>query len=425
MYFFRGRLLENHQNLVFFVAFFWALILGAGLQLLILPLIPSLHAGNGLLVGGDWVDFHLQAKKLVVLMNQKGWIAWELRPNGNAPVGITAATYYISGITKPWVVLPINALLFGLGATFLHKIFTLIATKRIAFFAVLPYVCFPSAIMIYGQIHKDVFSITGILSVIYVMALFSLDEKLVFKRLFLRLCVLSFGCLLVWIVRPYLLQSILLSSLAVIIFLLLFSLSQRTKVWFFGILCVLLVELSIYKLPAPVLIEDSALQTQTQTQTQTVIFKLNVARLRFIEDYPNAGSNLDLNVRFFTFTDVIEYSPRALAIGLFSPFPSMWLSPGVSNGGNFMRLVSAVEMTLSYIMLIGVFPLILYSKEKKLPIFVVTIFSLVMLLILALVVANVGSLYRMRYAYFQIFNGLGLLGWWFFRSRYSVNKKTL
>lgn len=151
----------------FLLIFAWSLIAGLFIQWVALPALPGLHAGHGLMKGGDWIEYHLAAIDLASLMEQQGWQVWELRPKINAPIGISAAAYFLTGISEPWVVFPLYAAMFAVAAVSLHGIFTSFATKSLAFVATLPFVLFPSAALIYSQIHKDVFSIAGTLVVVF------------------------------------------------------------------------------------------------------------------------------------------------------------------------------------------------------------------------------------------------------------------
>ena len=191
---------------VFLLAFAWSFIAGLLIQWVVLPQLPGLHAGHGLMKGGDWIWFHREAVELASLMQDQGWQVWELRPQGNAPIGIAAAAYFLAGISEPWVMLPINAAMFALAAVFLHGVFASLASARLAFVATLPFVMFPSAAVIYGQIHKDVFSIAGILIIVFVWVRFAQRAELGWRSLLGRVAFIAVGCLLVWTVRPYLLQ---------------------------------------------------------------------------------------------------------------------------------------------------------------------------------------------------------------------------
>jgi hypothetical protein len=143
-------------------------------------------------------------------------------------------------------------------------------------------------------------------------------------------------------------------------------------------------------------------------------FKLSAHRAGFTGD-TLAGSNVDIEVSFFSIEDVLLYIPRALQIGLLAPFPSMWRGQAVNKGGGTMRVLSGIEMMFTYVFLVGFLGLLAYGKERWATLLVAAGMALALTLIVTLVVANVGTLFRMRYGSWALFNGLGILGWglWF------------
>lgn len=406
---------------VFFVSFLWALLAGSLLQWLVLPALPGLHAGDGLLKGGDWIWFHSEAVKLASLMNQDGWQVWELRPQGNAPIGISAGIYFLLGISKPWVVLPINAAVFAVAAVSLYAIFKSLAARRLAFFATLPFVFFPSAAMIYGQLHKDVFSIAGTLLITYVWVQFAQWAAPSWRKVFGLVLLAAVGCFLVWIVRSYLLQVLMLASLLTVFILAGMTSQRHGTTWWCGVLLCVLMQIGFSQIKT-ISLEANAPATSTSTSTSTAmpaessflaraVATLNAGRAGFATGAPLAGSNVDIEVRFGSLADIVMYVPRAFQLGLLAPFPSMWTSEGVTPGAGAMRVLSGLEMAVSYMLLVGVGFLLYFLKVNR-PVFVVAVLiSLVLLLVLALVVCNVGTLYRMRYGSWQLLNGLGVLGW--------------
>jgi len=75
-----------------------------------------------------------------------------------------------------------------------------------------------------------------------------------------------------------------------------------------------------------------------------------IGRLRhgFTHDYPAAGSTVDGHVQFANIFDLISYLPRALALGLFAPFPQMWFASGVYVGAAG-RLLGGLETLILYV----------------------------------------------------------------------------
>ena len=105
----------------------------------------------------------------------------------------------------------------------------------------------------------------------------------------------------------------------------------------------------------------------------------------------------------------------------------MWLGDARTTGGGAMRVVAAMEMTVTYVLLMGFLGFLglwRCEKERWTALMVAVAMSLVLTLILTLVVANVGTVYRMRYASWQLLNGLGILGWglWLQARRKRQNK---
>ena len=140
----------GREHIVFWLVFFTTLIAGLAIQKLVLPVfLPHLHVGHGLLKGGDSIGFHFLASDLADQIRIDGWPAWSLRPNGHAPGGIAAVTYAITGVSEPWILLPINAALFALGAASIYRIAILLTgNNSAAFAAIIPYAIFPSAAVI-------------------------------------------------------------------------------------------------------------------------------------------------------------------------------------------------------------------------------------------------------------------------------------
>jgi hypothetical protein len=141
-----------------------------------------------------------------------------------------------------------------------------------------------------------------------------------------------------------------------------------------------------------------------------VLLKVAVYRQDFNESYPHAASNIDTTVQFHSAADVAWYLPRALTIALFSPFPNLWWGGGASPGADHMRLLAGLETAFAYLLLPGVLLLFL-CRGRHSATTVVLIQVVFPLIVLALIVSNVGTLYRMRYGYWQILVGLGMIGW--------------
>ncbi len=121
-----------------------------------------------------------------------------------------------------------------------------------------------------------------------------------------------------------------------------------------------------------------------------------------------AGSDIDSDVHFESKSDVIRYLPRAMAIGLFAPFPNMWFAEG-ELVGRTGRMISGAEMLLTY--LIEVLAAVgLWHKRRQLFIWLLASSAIIGVTALGLIVTNIGSLYRLRYSYWILLVILGAEG---------------
>ena len=109
------------------------------------------------------------------------------------------------------------------------------------------------------------------------------------------------------------------------------------------------------------------------------------------------GSRIDAEVKFRSVSDMIRYVPRAIAIGVFAPFPNMWFGVGkqVGAGG---RWISGFEMLMTYVLeclaLVG-----LWVVRRKLEAWFLFGVAVLGSVALGLVVSNIGALYRLRYPF--------------------------
>ena len=409
------------------IAFLWALTLGLSLQLIFLPYVfPDLHAGDGLLKGADWVWFNQIAVESAHKINETGWDKWELRLFGQAPAGIAAAIYALTGVSKPFMYLPLNAILFGIAVAELHRLISYIAKEnKYTWVGVLPLLLFPSSLMIYGQLHKDIFSIVGVF-LIFNTLLLAGDQKgwKVYLSFFLR--TIS-GLFLIWIVRPYFMEVVSIAWMAGVSILVLWILWRRptrykrlliivTGMFFIHQWGVSLSSGQDYYAPPPKAnhINSNSINSNSIVLLEELLVtypaRFDRVRQNFINGYPNAGSMIDANVRFYSVLDVLNYIPRAIQIGYLAPFPDMWIAQGVNPGSGIMRKISGIEMLVAYAaFIVGFIGLIIkYNNENIIIIAAVLLTGAVILLVQSIAIPNVGTLYRMRLAPWHVTVGLSL-----------------
>jgi len=444
------------------MTFLYILLIGLFVQLFLLPvLFTNWHGGDGLLIGGDWLDYQKVALELTSKIEIEGWSAWVLAPHGQAPAGIAAAIYTLTGINKPWIILPLNAALHASSAIVLMLIVTNVTgTARLSVWPVLPFIFFPTALLWNTQIHKDGFFILGSYIFLYGFILLTqINEHRYLYRIGSGFCLFLAGIGLIWIVRPYGVEMVVYISLALALFSTIFLLTglDKNRKILFNIVVIWLaifiampltqtgahheyVEVdhaelgtveSVKPLTERTVEEKIDLEKQQYYQKEMLsveeekliwvhstilpvfvdeaIYTMAVMRDRYRNHKPEARSNIDLDVSFNSAADAIKYIPRALQVGILAPFPNHWYAEGSSSLTTLIRRINALEMFLIYCALIFMF----YGWWiwRRNPQFYLAFgFSLGMILTYALVVVNIGTLTRMRYGFIMILVAFGIAG---------------
>lgn len=424
------------------------------LQLVILPYwLPGSHAGNGLWVGGDWVGFHRIAVELSEKIILQGWGAWELRPERQSPAGIAAVFYVFFG-PHPWVLIPLNAAVHATtGVLLVCMVQPLVRHTRHALLCALPFIFFPSALVWYAQIHKDGVFFLGIFLCLYGWILMSRLETWTgrYAQVLPPLLYLFGGCFLIWVIRPYgvkLMQGIgwIFAVVLVPHFLVAVRLKKlRISQALLALLIVVALppSLGVFKDRAEngevTLITDAMLRDvgladnreegdigSFRHKAMNVIVELQWRKTDWLPSLLDnsfltlsivrsgyagsvGGSNIDTDVRFHSAPEFLPYLPRALQIGLAAPFPASWFGQDTNRTTTAMRAISAVEMVFVYAALLFL-PYALWRWRKRIEVWMVFGFCIILLLIYTYITPNVGSLYRSRHGLLMMLLALGIAG---------------
>jgi hypothetical protein len=112
------------------------------------------------------------------------------------------------------------------------------------------------------------------------------------------------------------------------------------------------------------------------------------------------GSRIDSNVRLNSIGDIIRQVPRALEVGLFAPFPNMWLRAGRQVGLSG-RVIAGFETLLTYVIeSLAVFGM--WAQRRNLAAWLLVAVIAVGAVALGLVVSNIGAMYRLRYPFWVL-----------------------
>ena len=409
--------------------FLYTLAVSTLIQFVLLPKVfPAWHAGNGLLAGTDMPYYHQLAADLAQDIQQQGWSVWTLRPSGQAPAGIAGALYALIA-PKPWTMIPLYALLHALAGLLMMRILLLFDPRWIvAVIGAVPLVLFPSAATWYSQLGKDGFSIAGYYALVLGWLMLSRvrGEPRLRHIAFALLLVLG-GAGLIWIVRPYLVEILIpVSGAAAFVLMILFirnaTIRRPQMRWAATAVAVSWVAVAVLIPLTSGGFESEISSVEKQSRpvkltwiysgwlpiaVEDRIYSFAEARFGFTTSHPEAGSNLDVETNFHQVSDIVAYLPRAAAIAFLYPVPIQWFQEGTLPQNTLMRQVAGLEMAAVYLALI-MLPYAIWRWRGQLETWLLLLFSTGMILFHAMVIANMGTLYRMRYPYLMSLVGLSV-----------------
>jgi hypothetical protein len=388
----------------------------------------SLHNGQGLWnFTLDSFAYHNEAVRLLELFRDgdyAGW--WQSSPWWHVKwIGLS----YVVLTPDPLSYAPINGLTWAITIYCVYKIVNQLFPdrRRLAIVTALTFGLWPSYLLHTTQLLKDPLYIMGIL-----LMFWGCIDLLSVRRTVSSVFLLSLGVLIAYLNRTYILEPLIFLSLLAAIL----ELWQTRRAWGQAGLAILIIAgLGVYgyiQRPEiqiqPLSEHHGQVKTQFQPQTEVPrsgqnrywspiaeivdrgVGKISYLRERYIRKYPNAGTNIDTNVHFRSLADIFAYIPRATLVGFLAPFPPHWFEDA-KTAGRASRILAGLEMVVWYMLLVGFLyflvtgPVDLYIRIWML------VYTLSLVLLTALVVTNIGALYRMRFVYFLPILIGGLEGW--------------
>jgi putative peptidoglycan lipid II flippase len=406
----------------------YAFIVALVLQKLVMPIMPGLHAGHGLM-NNDAIIFHDMAVAMADRILTLGWGEWKLIPGDGitANVGILAAVYAVFGADPVWFI-PLNAGFHALGALLVLRLGTLFMPGNSGWIAggvaAFLFLVFPSALVWYGQNHKDSFLIAGYLLVLVAFA--QALGRTTWKGLLGDVLLLSIGCFLVAIMRPHMLMVYVLAIAFVILVVAIWHFVRRSRTTLlafrnglimFGVALVansmspshhhlITSEISV---DTPYRVDADWKWNNTGVLPVAIENKLKQASFVRAHFYGagksiGAGSLIDGDILPTNAYEMLTYLPRALWVGLFAPFPDTWMERPT-----LPRVVGAIETLIFYLAATGI--LVILWRRPSIPLAACLIVSALVLIVLSYTSPNLGTLHRVRYGPWFVFVLSGVCGW--------------
>jgi len=432
------------------------------IQLVLLGLVvPQWSDGYGLVPGQDVGGFNRLAMERAALIEAHGWSAWELRPEGWGVSGVLSAWYALTH-PAPWAFAPVQALMYGTsGALVFCLIRRLTGKPRWSLLAILP-MLLPTAALLYAQPHRDMFIFFGLTLAIFGWWLMAQRIRMPMGKSWIlglssgMVLVLS-GFLIAWVARRFTAEIFLGFSLimgGLFMVLAMMEVARQRSPASLGSLSIPVAALMLtvamrtfyagehFEDELPV-VERSASDREAavarESSEQPLALKdppdptiegdlvwapaawlpmpiddrlrrLAGARDRFITLSGDGRSAVDIDVAFRSVEDMLRYTPRAMQIGLASPFPHQWLphedAPPVRN---VYRVAAGLEMVALYALL----PFLLYAiwvwRDRPV-LWVMLLPALSWVMVYAYTVPVVGALLRYRYGAYIFILALAVAG---------------
>ncbi len=418
------------------VLFCFTTVVALLFQKLILPSIPSMHAGFGLM-NNDAIYFHHTAEAIAAKIQAGGWswdAIWPSKASGSSGnVAVLAILYALFGV-DPSLVLPVNAMLHATSGILILLIVQMLCPGHVGRIAgilsAVLFVVLPSSLNWYAQVHKDGYAIAGTLLVLYAwLRFFKYHTGL--RAIVIFVVASLAGIALILFVRPYNTVFLTVATAFWLIAVALFSLFQsswRNQASYFLVSSfVWLLFLTVAVTFGHSAAQDSNIYNTwegraSQSSQPEVCKKWHWKQGSWlpatVEKYAetaartraglicanfDAASNVDRERLPNSVSAIIAYMPRMFAVALLAPFPDMWFPMSAT------RLVGALEILIWYLLIPGVFLAIRYYGSKGLVLCL--LFVLCYLAIYGFIIGNVGTLHRVRYPFLLLLMSIGVMGW--------------
>lgn len=382
-------------------------------------LFPNLVSPSGIIADDSYL-YRKEAISLVEILTEQGIGAWMTAPF-QFHVKLYSLSFAIFGPVLGFNNLsaePLNVICYLAILYLVFKLGQEVFNRQTAILAATVVALWPSFALLTTQLLRDPLFIIVMLALMLVMVRLLMKDYSWRRGLITGAVGGAIGFLL-WVVRKAMWEVVLaIVLLGAALFLFRLLLRER-RVLVGNLAGVALMLAMIFSVPyvarifnKPVIPKKPAVAAAARADTPLTppVARMRLLRKRFSKSHEDAAtsSNIDPQVEFSSLADIGWYLPRAAVIGFFAPFPNMWLTP-VDPAGRLRRRLAGVETVCMYLIealaLIG-----LWSCRCHLQTWLLVLAATIGVIALGMVVANIGTLYRIRYAFWMLLIILGMEG---------------
>ena len=372
-------------------------------------------------------------QKIALRASEMPWSEFTFRPEGQFPAGILSLIYKLTGIHKPFMLLPLLAILAGLTIRGIASCLDVLGVRGRwwpLFIGVL-FTVTPTSLSWMVYPHKDAFIVPGVILIAWTFM------AVILRRIRLRhFFTLLLGSFLVFTSKPY------FAELFVVGTLLAFPFAWRqpaSKLGRYGRMAFFIFGLFVFGTIAflkngytdageGVPLQNSATQiapvdqsiprhTQTKTNWKSIpggviinkaLLALAFTRERFLFQRSHGNTNYLPEVHLEGAWDTIKFMPKALQLSLLEPLPWRQIQGGMARKLIFISV--QLEMILVYLSLL----FLIFAGRKRWNPAVMTCLALSIPFLLALGFAapNIGAINRYRFPFLILIKIAGLAALW-------------
>lgn len=395
-----------------------------------MQLAPRFINGDGIVSGSDSLIYQRDARQLATTLQQSGFTAWR---HTAAPVHVRLLSLVLAlfpalsgyGILAAE---PLNLVCYLAIVVFTFAIGREAGSPRSGLVSAGMIALWPTFVLHTTQFLKDPLFIAGALALIVIVVTW-LTRTYDWRAAAGAGMAMSLAAVLLFLIRARFVVAILaLIVLGAGVLLARQLVEKRFYVW--NVVCALITlvvallllsqathtYVKVKRYPSPISgeLKSSAGGTRVPAIVtwrrggDRVGIAVGSVRARYIASDRSAASGIDDNVNIETATDLMAYAPRAAAIGLWAPFPNLWFQPGLRSGRGG-RLIAGAETFVIYLLELLTIPAVLL-RPRRAPALLLLLFALLGVTMLALVVTNIGTLYRFRYSFWILIIVTGVSG---------------
>lgn len=403
--------------------------------------VPAMGISNDGHLDGDPWFYHELAMRQVKQIAERGFTAFEVRPDGQGPAGI-ASLFYVWW-PSPYSFVVFNALLHALSTVVMVLILRGWFPWGTALFGAVPLALSPYMMLWFSQLNKDSFAVSGVLLYTYALLRLVMRETARSWKSVTGVLLPAFaGIGLLWVVRPYVNQMLLPVSLVCMAFAgaITGSRGKRNVPAYIAVCTALLACLAMAGKGAA---SDQTLESfnrfsaggRGKLQTTLSLCYASVddqhwINSHYMPEFANLGlkalagqrcnifsilethanpttqdSFIDIDFLPQGSLEMAAYLPRAALSGVFSPWPDKWMYV-LKHTPSIFYTITPVEAFLMYSGLLGVLLWVVRGGVKS--ILIPYAMALPIVTIIGMATPFIGALYRYRYPWWMLVICIGL-----------------